>query len=137
MNREFKTACNRIGSVALVFLTLSLPPIDFTSKAQADDRDLFRNTASEAPYLFILFDLSGSMNSNLRGRGTPLHGDDSDSRLFQAKEGLYEVLEASEGVNFGFATFPNHFRLRVNDIVRVRSLGRRITSYESNPKRCP
>lgn len=80
-----------------------------------------------SPYLFILFDTSGSMNrtppcsqaeinagfcsSLCTGAEcrAPLQGDDPDSRLFQMKAALHEALASpeAENVHFGFATF-NH-----------------------------
>ncbi len=77
------------------------------------------------PFLFVLFDTSGSMNwtpscsSAEIGAGlcshlctglecrAPLQGDDPDSRFFHMKAALYEALAAPEAENvlFGFATF--------------------------------
>jgi hypothetical protein len=36
---------------------------------------------------------------------TPLNGDDSASKLFQAKDALYQVINGTEDIDFGFATF--------------------------------
>lgn len=83
------------------------------------------NPATTPPYLFILFDTSGSMNwaplctvgeitagdcSYLCTTGSchvPLQADDPASKLFQVKSALHESLSASEAddIQFGFGTF--------------------------------
>ncbi len=84
--------------------------------AAADDRDLFRS-AADSPYLFILFDATGSMEWILTAETTPARiDDDPSSRLFLAKQALDGVLQGTGGVHFGFATFPNHTGLRVRRI---------------------
>ncbi len=124
---------NRLFSFRNLFaLSLGLLALGLQHSAEADDRQLFQE-ASDEPYVFILFDSTGSMQwlpgaddnfcasqSNL-GLGNPacagpLIDDDPTSRLYQAKEGLDIVLQSITGVRFGFATFPNHRRLRVTDI---------------------
>ncbi|MEM7587109.1 MAG: hypothetical protein AAF560_27215 [Acidobacteriota bacterium] len=94
----------------------------------ADDRELLRQSSGE-PYVFILFDTSGSMHwtpqctqedfdagdcSPLCPSGdcyATLNGDDPASKLYQAKEALYEVIQTVDGVQFGFATY-NQDQLR-------------------------
>jgi hypothetical protein len=81
------------------------------SPANGDDRDLFR-ASSDAPYLFILFDATGSMQWGLNNNSCPTRcDDDPDSRMFQAKSALDTVMTTlvaqNAGVNLGFATFPN------------------------------
>ena len=72
---------------------------------RADDRDLLR-TSTAKPYLFILLDTSASMNLKMgTGGWTPGGADSPGSRLFQAKQALYEVLKDVEDVQFGFAAF--------------------------------
>lgn len=93
-----------------------------TGAALADDRDLLRNSIGK-PYVFILFDTSGSMNwapkcsqeqfdrgecSPLCPTGdcyTALQADDPGSKFRQAKEALYEVIEDVDDVQFGFGTY--------------------------------
>ncbi|HEY9420018.1 MAG TPA: hypothetical protein VIW92_01260 [Thermoanaerobaculia bacterium] len=93
-----------------------------TGAALGDDRDLLRNSIGK-PYVFILFDTSGSMNwspkctqaqfdkgecSPLCPTGdcyTALQADDPGSKFRQAKEALYEVLEDVDDVQFGFGTY--------------------------------
>jgi hypothetical protein len=97
--------------------------------ARADDRDLLRRGTAK-PYVFILFDTSGSMAWSPRCTAeqlaagecdtlcpsgdcfVPRNGDDPASKLYQAKEALYEVIEAADNVDFGFATY-NQDELRV------------------------
>jgi hypothetical protein len=75
------------------------------------------------PYVFILFDTSGSMNwappcsqaelsaglcaarCDSYDCWVPLQGDDPSSKLYQTKQALYEVLSNTTGIQFGFATF--------------------------------
>ncbi|NIS29021.1 MAG: hypothetical protein GWO04_03245, partial [Actinobacteria bacterium] len=100
-------------------------------RAPADDRDLLRESSSD-PYVFILFDTSGSMHWTPQctreqfdagvcdylcptGDCFPSrNGDDPASKLTQAKEALHEVLSQVEGIRFGFATY-NQDDLRMRD----------------------
>lgn len=106
--------CGCAAALALLGLTGGSPAL-----AQVCDPD------TTPPYLFILFDTSGSMNwaplcsaaDVLAGDCTylcptgschvPLQADDPDSKFFQLKSALHESLGASEanGIQFGFATF--------------------------------
>src|SRR5690606_1076953 len=97
--------------------------------AHADDRDLLRRGTGD-PYVFIIFDTSGSMHWSPKCSAeqyaagicdylcptgdcfVPMNADDPHSKFYQAKEALYEVIEASEDVQFGFATY-NQDQLRV------------------------
>ncbi|HET9765308.1 MAG TPA: PilC/PilY family type IV pilus protein, partial [Thermoanaerobaculia bacterium] len=103
------------GAVALSWLGAVGP-------LSADDRDFVRKTA-EDPYVFILFDVSGSMNwtthctqaqldaGDCRQRCDTsdcfarLSADDPASKFYQAKEALHEVLSQVDNVNFGFGTY--------------------------------
>jgi len=94
---------------------------------QADDRRLLRESVGN-PYVFILFDTSGSMHKSPRCTledfnrpvgdtakcdflcptgdcFVPRNGDDPASKFYQAKEALYEVLSNVDDVHFGFATY--------------------------------
>jgi hypothetical protein len=104
-----------LASVGLLLLT-GVP------QSQADDRDLLRES-SGAPYVFILLDNSGSMNwtpkctaaqlakgdckqlCELGDCYARLQGDDPNSKAYQAKEALYEVLKGINDVQFGFGTY--------------------------------
>jgi hypothetical protein len=97
--------------------------------AHGDDRELLRRGTSD-PYVFILFDTSGSMHWSPRCTAeqlaagvcdflcptgdcyVPLASDDPASKFRQAKEALFEVIEASDNVDFGFATY-NQDELRI------------------------
>ena len=71
----------------------------------ADDRDLFRASAAD-PYIFILFDTSGSMHWDQQGDGLVASADDPSSRLYQAKSALYQVLRGlDDGARIGWAHF--------------------------------
>lgn len=126
--RSLHSRLARVLPPALVFATVLgalLPGVP----VRADDRDLLRK-GSAKPYVFILFDTSGSMAWSPRCTAeqlaagecdvlcptgdcfAPRNGDDPASKLHQAKEALYEVIEAADNVDFGFATY-NQDELRV------------------------
>lgn len=95
-----------LGALAIAAATASL-----TTPAGADDRDLLRFDTAK-PYLFIIFDTSGSMNLDVNNAAVPANGDDPNSKLFQAKKAVYEVFSPVNDVQFGFATF-NQDELRM------------------------
>ncbi len=96
------------GFLVGVFVALT-----YFSVAQADDRELLGRRA-RPPYVFILFDTSGSMNWNVGEAELPfLRSDSEDSKMYQAKAALYQVVSDLNGVNFGFASFnQNSLRIR-------------------------
>ncbi len=85
-----------------------------TSTGIADDRDLVKESG-EVPYLFVIFDVSGSMNwtppdldNGLpEDRWAPGSGDDPNSKFYQAKSALFQVMQDPDlqGINWGFATY--------------------------------
>jgi len=103
--------------VALVTALWLLP-----GTVRADDRDLLRRS-QQNPYVFVLLDISGSMHLSVpctaeavaageclvecpTGECLPhAIGDDPDSRLRVAKEAIYEIMEQTDNVHFGFGTF--------------------------------
>jgi hypothetical protein len=94
-----------VGAVLVITLGALLVP---SGDLGADDRDLLR-TSSGAPYVFVLFDATGSMvripaNNSIVANDAD---DDPGSKMYQAKQALYSVIDETNGVNFGFATFPN------------------------------
>lgn len=110
------------------------------SPAQADDRDILRDSSTR-PYVFFVLDTSGSMNWSPKctqaqvdaGICTflcptgdcpvPRDGDDPASKFRQSKEALYEVLRDVDDVDFGFATY-NQDQLAVSNkhwLFRVRA----------------
>ena len=109
-------------SFARKLLLFGLALLAFAGRASADDRDLLRTTSGN-PYLFIILDTSGSMNWTppctqaqfdagqcntlciYRDCFTRLQADDPESKTYQAKEALYEVLQDVTNVQFGFATY--------------------------------
>ena len=58
--------------------------------------------------------------------------DDPDSKMFQAKEALYEVLADVRGVNFGFATFPNQDGVRARSKTTYSGIGTKINPRDSS-----
>lgn len=96
-----RPAAPRTALVAALVALLALAG----GQGRADDRDLLR-TGSANPYLFILLDTSASMNRKLgTGGWAPGGADNPDSRLYRAKEALYDVLKDVDDVHFGFASF--------------------------------
>ncbi len=90
-----------LGSAIMTLAAAGLWP------AFADDRDLFRETTDD-PYIFVIFDVSGSMNWAPGTDGfAAATGDDPGSKLYQAKSALYRTLldEDLNGVRWGFATY--------------------------------
>jgi hypothetical protein len=81
---------------------------------RGDDRDLLRAGTAD-PYLFILLDTSGSMNWSPKNDATcptgdcwvPFQADDPQSKFYQAKQALYEVLNDPKfpAASLGFATY--------------------------------
>ncbi|HEY2294700.1 MAG TPA: hypothetical protein VGM86_28700, partial [Thermoanaerobaculia bacterium] len=100
--------------IARAACALALLALLGSAAARGDDRSLLR-TSSADPYLFILLDTSGSMNWAPKTAGTcdsgdcfvPLNADDPASKLYQAKQALYQVLSdpGLGKVNFGFGTY--------------------------------
>jgi hypothetical protein len=83
------------------------------------------------PYVFILLDISGSMNHAVpctqaeydAGQcayvcsgsqcHTPMQGDHPGSKWFQTRQALYNILSGIDDVRFGFATFSEQNAQRV------------------------
>jgi len=104
-------------AVALA-LTLAAPP------AGADDRSLLEPTQKN-PYVFIILDTSGSMHQEINcsaadaakgycsltqvcpnGNCLPrLMGDDPDSKIYTAKQVIYNLMASHPNINFGFGHF--------------------------------
>ena len=71
--------------------------------ALSDDTDLLRfNTAK--PYVFFLLDTSASMTLSPDGNWVHANGDDPRSKLYQAKQVLYQVFQEVDDIHFGFAS---------------------------------
>lgn len=89
----------------------------------SDDRDLLKRS-EDNPYVFVILDVSGSMNWQPAGDAwAPASADDPNSKFYQAKSGLFRVLQATDDINFGFATYNQdglqvthkHFLYRLAD----------------------
>ncbi|MEJ2086350.1 MAG: hypothetical protein P8Y44_11830, partial [Acidobacteriota bacterium] len=77
-----------------------------SSPGRADDRDLLRFDRSK-PDLFLLLDTSASMAVKMGpiDEWVPGGADNPESRLFQAKQALYDVFKNVNDMHFGFASF--------------------------------
>ncbi len=105
---SFSNPLFRLAGLLLAVATL------VTGTGIADDRDLVKETGEE-PYLFVIFDVSGSMNWTPpdpalglpEDRWAPGYGDDPNSKFYQAKSALFQVLQDPElrGIQWGFATY--------------------------------
>lgn len=91
-----------------------------------------QDCSTVAPYVFVLFDTSGSMNwappcsqaevdagfcawrCDQYDCWVPQMADSPSSKFFQVKQALYNVVSSTTGVQFGFATFNQ-------DALNVRS----------------
>ncbi|HVR30083.1 MAG TPA: hypothetical protein VMS86_11180, partial [Thermoanaerobaculia bacterium] len=94
------------------WIPLTLVLVAVSGAVDGDDRDMLKFRAAK-PYLFILLDTSASMNLRFAADGgVPGHGDDPASRIWGAKEALFQVFHDVSDVHFGFATM-NQDELRV------------------------
>lgn len=131
--------CVLLGALALALLA--------GAPAAADDRNLLK-TGIDTPYVFVIFDTSGSMNWAPRCTQAqldagicdfycptgdcpvPRDGDDPASKFRQAKEALFEVVKEVKNIQFGFASFnqddlavtQKHWLYRVREGQTVHSL---------------
>ncbi|MCL4838539.1 MAG: hypothetical protein KJ058_11310 [Thermoanaerobaculia bacterium] len=131
--------CVLLGGLALALLVVA--------PAAADDRNLLK-TGIDSPYVFVIFDTSGSMNWAPRCTQAqlddgicdflcptgdcpvPRNGDDPASKFRQAKEALFEVVKEVKNIQFGFASFnqddlavkQKHWLYRVREGQTVHSL---------------
>ena len=108
-----------IGFALAVACALTL---GLTGSAEADDRRLITGF-EEIPTVFFLFDTSGSMHWSSQclqedydagecdylcpsGDGwVPGNADSPNSKFYQAKEAIYNVISQTEDIDVGFATF--------------------------------
>jgi hypothetical protein len=90
--------------------------------ARADDRSLLHAT-QQNPYVFIILDTSGSMHQSTAcsapdmGKGfcselcvdgdclPHLMGDDPNSKIYTAKQAIYDVMLQHPNISFGFGHF--------------------------------
>jgi hypothetical protein len=92
----------RAATALVALLTFAM----LLSPAAADDRDLLRFDSAK-PYLFIVLDTSASMGMRMGvDQWAPGGADGPDSRFYQAKQALFNVLrDIGDDVHFGFAGF--------------------------------
>jgi len=99
------TSNRRAPAVAAAALALAGVAFLLQRPALADDRDLLRFDGAK-PYLFILLDTSASMSLAMgEDVWTPGWADGPGSRLYQAKQALYNVLQDVDDVQYGFASY--------------------------------
>jgi Tfp pilus tip-associated adhesin PilY1 len=99
-------------SVLPAALSLALGML-FWTPAWSDDRDLLR-VSSGNPYVMVLLDTTGSMNEfpEQAGIDALAAGDDPASKIYGAKQSLYQVMTQFNNISYGFGTF-NQDHLRV------------------------
>ncbi|HEV7668096.1 MAG TPA: hypothetical protein VGS22_06200 [Thermoanaerobaculia bacterium] len=87
------------ATILLAGLSLAL------GRGRADDRLLLRQSPAD-PLMFILLDTSGSMAEQPSDSAVPIgSADDPASKMYQAKQSLYNALLNNPDVHYGFATF--------------------------------
>src|SRR5438270_13554311 len=105
--------CTRRTEIVRAVVALALLALLGSAAARGDDRDLL-HTSTADPYMFILLDISGSMNWAPPGTAcptgdctVPLNADDPASKAYQARQALYEVLSdpSLSKVYMGFGTY--------------------------------
>jgi hypothetical protein len=110
-------AIQRTLALALLAAAMALP-----GPAGADDRNLVES-GLQTPYVFILLDVSGSMHQTVTCSPADLasgfcnqecdlgdclgrkSGDDLESKIAVAKQSIYNIMQTTHNVNFGFGTF--------------------------------
>ena len=95
----------RNATLALLVASAALSAFVVTT-ISADDRELFQRSNSK-PYVFFVLDTSGSMNWRLNNDNSPPAAmDDPNSKMYQAKRALYEVLQsAGDSIQYGWGHF--------------------------------
>jgi hypothetical protein len=105
--RSCATAARSCATTALLpgLALLGLALLAPGGRAGADDRNLFR-ASSTSPLVMTILDSSASMQLRPDGSFAPAGADDPNSRFYQAKAALYEVIEALGGdLVYGWAHF--------------------------------
>ncbi|HUO86281.1 MAG TPA: hypothetical protein VM617_02735, partial [Thermoanaerobaculia bacterium] len=98
--RRLLRATNTFAAAAAVTAVALL-----LSPAAADDRDLLRFDSAK-PYLFIVLDTSASMGMKMGvDEWAPGGADGPDSRFYQSKQALFNVIRDIDDVHFGFAGY--------------------------------
>ena len=95
-----KRASGVAGILALLLAVV------FALPSAADDRDLFQ-AAAESPYVMMLLDTSGSMNTQLDGSRAIGDQATPGARFYQAKAAVYDVVRGlDDRIRLGLAHFP-------------------------------
>jgi hypothetical protein len=92
-------------------LLLALPQLFAGPPSGADDIDLLRFGSAD-PYVMVVLDTSSSMCLDLRGQAVDADCDDPRSRLYLAKQALYDAFLPVDGVQYGFFSY-NQDQLKV------------------------
>ncbi len=120
MPHRRRLALSRPAAVqtAAVLLLVALA----SAGARADDRSLLEPTQKN-PYVMIVLDTSGSMHQEIACTATDvangfcsqecdsgdclprMMGDDPDSKIYVAKQSIYDIMATHPNINFGFAHF--------------------------------
>jgi Tfp pilus tip-associated adhesin PilY1 len=99
-----------LGTAAVLAALLA---VGTSNPGYPDDRDLLRFSSSK-PYLFIELDTSLSMSLGVGGGDKVLYGggDNPGSRLYAAKQALFNTFKDVDDVFFGFASYnQDHVRV--------------------------
>jgi PilC-like protein with beta-propeller domain len=91
------------AAVSTLILVLLLLLAAGGRPALSDDTDLLRFNSGK-PYVFFLLDTSASMTLTADGKWVHANGDDPRSKLYQAKQILYQVFQEVDDIHFGFAS---------------------------------
>jgi Tfp pilus tip-associated adhesin PilY1 len=110
------------AALALACALLAAGAILAPAAAHADDRSLLENT-QQTPYVFIILDTSGSMMEEIACSAADVAagyctqecdpgdclphsmGDDPDSKIYTAKQAIYDIMQSHPNINFGFGHF--------------------------------
>lgn len=100
-NRYLRNRHKAAFAASVLLVAILLAPASV-----GDDRELLRDNGAD-PYLFILLDTSMSMALQLDGTWAEANENDPRSRIYLAKEVLYEILSRPDfdNIRFGFASF--------------------------------
>ncbi len=110
---------------------VSLLLVITVKNSNSDDRKFFTSEQLK-PYVMLLLDTTGSMTFRTTSNYTAWASDeDDDSRFWQLKRAIYQVMYELDDMNFGFATFPERDRFRVKRIATRSSVNINGTNYSN------
>jgi hypothetical protein len=90
-NQRLRTLLSTLPAVGLLLVVLAGALVN-PGKAWSDDRDLL-GTSSDKPYVFFVIDTSSSMRRFPGDEWVPGANDDPNSKVYQAKKAMYEVIK--------------------------------------------